>query len=411
MEVLIEEFKGGYWAVALDEGRLDGIEIDSPHEDVRWASVYAGFVRRVDKAGDAAIVEIEDGVFGYLHAKDVYVIDNDRVAHKNKENIAKALETGSRVIVQAKEGTVDLPYKDDDGSNESKYPRLSMDIALPGRYLIFTPHQKDNRISKRIRNKKLRSDLVQMLDEMTGCEGIILRAAALNTQTDMLKAESDQLNNMWDRIEENSFVNKPKMLHQGPNAIERLLSDAAGAPIENISVVTMEHLQAAQEWCERFAPDLITKIQPVEIPMAQADLGLFEFRDIIGQIEALFHPYCLLQHGGNIIIQETTALTAIDVNRAGDDRSNLAINTEAGIALARQMRLRNLGGMIVADFLRMRTGKEKDKLLEALAAAFENDPCTVQIHGFTNLCLIEMTRKRRSPSLRNRIDNIEFVEE
>lgn len=410
MDILIEEFNGGFWTAALKNGRLEGIEIDPPQEPVRWGDVYMGIVRRIDKANDSAIVEIEKDIFGYLNAKDVYSFDKNRKASKISGAIGQTLQTGSKIIVQAKEGTSDLADKPEGASLEYKYPRLSMDIAIQGRYMIFTPHQKENRVSQRIRNKKLRGQLVEMLDDMTGCEGCILRAAAHNTQTDILKAEADQLNDIWDRIEDSFKGEKPKRLSQGPNAIGRLLSDHARENIEVISVVTMDHLNAVQDWCERFAPDLVTKIEPVEIPNAEADLGLFEFRDVIGQIEALFHPYCLVDGGGSIIIQETTALTAVDVNRGGDSDSNLAINIKVAKMLARQLRLRNIGGIIMCDFLRMRTKTEKKKLEDALAEQFEFDPCTVQIHGFTNLGLIELTRQRRTPSLRNRIEEIDFVE-
>ena len=122
------------------------------------------------------------------------------------------------------------------------------------------------------------------------------------------------------------------------------------------------------------------------------------------QIEDLFQPYVLMKAGGNIIVQETAALCAIDVNRSSDTRGNLAINLDAVAEIGRHIRLRNLGGIIVVDFLRMKTKKEKEKLLQALDDIVVSDPCTVQIHGFTNLGMIEMTRKRRTPPLQDRLD-------
>ena len=410
MDILIEEFKGGFWSAALEQGRLDGIEIDPPEEKVRWGSVYLGIVRRIDKADDTAIIELENGVFGYLNSKDVYLFDDNRRPKKIDKPIGKALQTGARIIVQAKEGTVDLKDQNDHNGFEDKYPRVSMDVTLQGRYMIFTPFHVENRVSQRIRHAKLRTQLIKMLDDMTGCQGCILRAAALNTQTDILKAESDHLNNAWDRIEDNAKGDKPKCLLKGPNAIARLLSNHAADTIERICVVTMDHLDAVQDWCEIFAPDLVTKIEPVEIPNAQADLGLFEFRDVIGQIEALFHPYCLLRHGGSIIIQETAAMTVIDVNRGGDNRSNLALNIEAAAAIGQQLRLRNIGGIIIVDFIKLRTAAEKTKLKKTLGEVFDYDNCTVHIHGLTKLGLMELTRQRRTPSLKSRIDHIDFME-
>lgn len=409
MDILIEEFKGGYWAAALKDGRIEGIEIDPPEEQIRWGDVYFGRVRRIDKASDAAIIEIDKDIFGYLNAADVYLRDEKREIYKISGPIGKSLETGAKVIVQAKQAAMDVGPEGLEAGLENKYARLSMDIAIQGRYMIFTPFEAQNRISQRIRQKKLREQLVEMLDDMTGCQGCILRASALNTQTDILKAESDQLNNKWDRIEDQaSGSEKPRLLASGPNAVERLLCDMAQETIDRVSVVTMDHLKDVQDWCEIHAPDLVTKIQPVEIPMAQTDLGLFEYLEIIGQIEALFHPYCILEDGGSIIIQETVALTAIDVNRGSDKQGNLAINVKAAREIARQIRLRNIGGIITCDFLKMNSDKDRRALKKTLQDLFEKDPCTVQFHGYTPLGLVELTRQRRAPSLQNRIDHIEF---
>ena len=120
------------------------------------------------------------------------------------------------------------------------------------------------------------------------------------------------------------------------------------------------------------------------------------------EIEDLFQPYTILKQGGNIIIQETTALTAIDVNRGTDGRPAMEVNLDAAGEIGRQLRLRNLGGIIVVDFLKMRGKKDHKTLLAALETIFEKDPCTVQIHGITGLGLVEITRKRRTPALQER---------
>jgi Rne/Rng family ribonuclease len=165
----------------------------------------------------------------------------------------------------------------------------------------------------------------------------------------------------------------------------------------------MEHFQLVEEWCEVYAPDLVTKIQPVEIE--SDELGLFEFHDLIGQVEELFQPYAVLREGGVIIMQEAAAFTAIDVNSGADKRGKLAINMDAGKEVARQIRLRNMGGAIVIDFLKMKDKDERQALLDALADYFNEDACTVQIHGFTNLGFLEITRSQRTPALIERFQN------
>ena len=114
-----------------------------------------------------------------------------------------------------------------------------------------------------------------------------------------------------------------------------------------------------------------------------------------------------MPNGGNITIEETTALTAIDINRGHDTRSNLSINIEAIHEIARQIRLRNIGGIIIVDFIRMNK-KDQAALLETIKEDIYTDPCTIQLHGFTNLGLIELTRKRRTPSLNERFEGVIF---
>lgn len=197
------------------------------------------------------------------------------------------------------------------------------------------------------------------------------------------------------------------LVHEGPDALIRTLGDQAGSSIDRIEVVTMDRYKQVEEWCEVFGPDLVPKIMAVELEEAELDLALFDERGLLGDIEDLFQDYGLLLSGGSIIIQETAALTAIDVNRGGDDRPAMDVNLEAAQEIARQIRLRNLGGIILIDFLKLNKKADQQKLLESLADIFDTDPCTVQIHGMTALGLAEITRKRRTPPLGERLDNIE----
>jgi Rne/Rng family ribonuclease len=194
----------------------------------------------------------------------------------------------------------------------------------------------------------------------------------------------------------------------GPDAVQRMLSDKAGETIDVIEVVTMEHYTHVEEWCALFAPDLVTKITPLEMDNATEDFALFAHRDVIGKIEDLFKPYVLLPGGGNLVIQTTAALTAIDVNKGADKNSNLAVNLVAATEAARQLRLRNTGGAILIDFLKFQGATEVKKVLQALETAFQDDPCTVQIHGKTGLGFIELSRKRRTAPLQERFEGSIF---
>ncbi|MCB9982270.1 MAG: ribonuclease E/G [Rhodospirillales bacterium] len=406
LDILIEELEGSLWTAALKDGRLEGLEVDPPYEEVRWGSIYWAKVKTIDKALDAVFLDLDSDNTGILYNSDVRWIDEKGKIHKGgTESIGQRFQPGDMIAVQAKTAYISSE-RDDFTPAENKTPQMSMDITLPGRYLVFCAYMDCNRISQRIRDKKLRKQLHKMMDNMVDIQGCILRLAAAHTQSDVLIREGRILKGAWEEIQKYFEGDKPGLIALGPDAIQRTLSDQAGQSIDHIEVVTMEHFNHIEEWCSIFAPDLVTKIEPIELDNATDDLALFHYRDIIGQIEDLFHPYAILPGGGNIIVQDTAALTAIDVNKGGSHVSNLGVNIQAAKEAARQIRLRNCGGIIVIDFLKSQNRKDQGELIAALEKAIDEDPCTVQIHGITALGLIELTRKRRTPPLADRFQGM-----
>ena len=402
MDVYIEELEGSLWVASLTQGRLKGLEIDPSAEEVRWGSVYFAKVLSVDKALDAVYVDLDGENTGIVFNSDVRVYDKKVKAWKgNSVAIGKVLKPGSMVTLQAKSAYI-ATENDAMIASERKMPKMSMDISLQGRYLIYCPFMMKNRLSQRIRDKILRKQLLKMMDEMEGFEGFILRAAAADTQADMLMREAKILKEMWEQMQTYLEGDEPSLIMLGPDAIQRTFCDQADSLIDAIEVVTLDHFEEAEEWCTLFAPDLVTKITPVEIKAASQDLALFDHHDILGQVEDLFHPYVLLSGGGNIIIEQTAALTAIDVNRGGDKNANLDINLQAAKEIGRQLRLRNIGGAIIVDFLKMNNKREMGKIMAALEKSVSHDPCTVQLHGPTALDMMELSRARRTPPLLDR---------
>jgi len=407
VDILIEEFEEKIWSVALENGRLEGLEIDPTNETVRYGSIYWAKVARIDKALDAAFLDLDGENTGIIFNADCRFADVDGNPKKGGEKaIGKTLSPGDMIPVQAKSGYL----ADIEGNligNEDKMARMSMDITIQGRYLIYCAMMNSNRISQRIRGKDLRAKLDKMVQSIEDMEGLILRSAAADMQTEILQREARILKEMWLQISAYFEGNAPTLIALGPDSIQRILSDKAAGAIDRIEIVTMDHFEQVEEWCSIFAPDLMTKITPVEMDDGALDLALLEYRDLLGQIEALFHNYVLLNKGGSLIIQRTAAMTVIDVNTGSDKRSRLAVNIDAAHEIARQIRLRNLGGIIVVDFLKM-PKKDEKALLKALDEQTYTDPCTVQIHGLTKLGLMEMTRKRRTPPLDERVSGIDF---
>ncbi len=382
------------------------MEVDPPGEEVRWGSVYWAKIKTFDAAMDAVFIDLDGDNTGILYNKDVRIRKkNGDIVKGGDKPITKLFQAGDMVAVQAKTAYL-VAADEEDAIVNQKLPRMSMDITLPGRYLIFGTMLPDNRISQRIRDKKLRKQLMTMLDSLEDIEGCIFRAAAADVQTDVLMREGKVLREIWDQMQQYLKGDDVGLIMLGPDSLQRTLSDQAGITIDRIEVVTMDHFTQADEWCSIFAPDLVTKIEPVELDDASDDLALFHHRDIIGQIEDLFQPYAVLPGGGNIIIQDTAALTVIDINRGADDSPRLAINIKAAEEIARQIRLRNTGGIIIIDFLKLTSKKDEGKLIAAIEELINDDPCTVQIHGMTALGLMELTRDRRTLPLQDRFEGI-----
>jgi Rne/Rng family ribonuclease len=403
-EILIEELNGSIWVAARGEdNRLTGLEVDPASEEVRWGSIYWAKVARIDKAMDAAFISLDGENIGMLHNADVrFRRKNGTIVKGGAKEIGKYIQPGQMIAVQAKNAY--LPREDDDNiPAEEKNPRVTMNIALPGRYLIHVPLEDENRVSQRVRDKKLRKQLVAMLDAMEDCKGCILRAAATDMQTEVLAREAKILAEMWTQIQSHFEGENQGLIMLGPDAVQRALSDQSGHPINRIQVSTMDHFKLAEEWCEIFAPDLMARIEPLELNNGDDEFALFDHHDIIPEIESLLQPYTIMPSGAAIIIQETAALTAIDINRGADDRSNLAINLDCAWEVGRQLVLRNMGGIVMIDFLKMGGKADQQQILDRMEAWFlANDPCTVQIHGFTGLGLVELSRQRRTPPLLER---------
>jgi ribonuclease G len=402
MDILIEELNGSLWVAAVDKGRLIGLEVDPFAERVRYGSIYRAQVKRIDLSMDAAFLELDDGNVGILHNRDVRIRKNKKIIKGGDVAIGKLLTAGQMVLVQARSGY--LPADpDEDIPPLPKMPVMTMDIALHGRYLIGTPLTPKSRISQRIRDGGLRRQMQKMLTDLNDVDSVILRKAAAHTQTDWLTREGRILKTVWENVERVEQGTKPELLMLGADAVQRTLADQAAERIDHIEVVTLDQYKATEQWCEIFAPDLVTKLRAVEMDDNDNELGLFIEHNIMDQIDALPQPYAMLPGGGNIIVQPTAAMVVIDINSGADRRGALAVNLEAAQNIARQIRLRNLGGIIIIDFMKMTSVVQKNKVIDLLEQQFDDDPCTVQIHGFTKLGLLELTRNRRTPTLTERI--------
>lgn len=407
LDILAEDLNGSLWVAAVEKRRLVGLEVDPIQEIVRWGSVYMARVTRIDAAMNAAFLDLGYEQNGIIFAHDI-LLDDGKKPPKGKK-IGTLLRSGQMIAVQVKQAVNPTPDLVKDLPLSEKSSRVSMDIALPGRHLIYTPLSQETRVSRRVTNPTLRANMQAMVRDIDSIKGCILRASAANCQTDVLIRESKILHALWDSLKNylKPEDDEPALIMMGPDAIQRILADHAVEKTGRIAISTMEQFQDVEDWCELYAPDLVTKIDPASEDESVIRLGLFESYGIIEDIDSLLRPYIFLKNGGNMIIQTTAALTAIDVNQ-GADKSIVSTNTDAAIEATRQIRLRNLGGIILIDFINMSSKKDRDKILALVKTEVARDPCTVDVHGWTKTGLMELTRARRTPPLKERFELSDF---
>lgn len=392
MDILIENVDGSVWAAAVKDRRMQAIEIDPVAEGVRWGSIHLAKVTRIDKRMNAAFVDLGHGEQGILQARDI------RPKEKKEKPLGEILKTGDTFLVQAKNTTLPLDLHNDMVPEEHKLSRVSMDISIPGRFLIYLPFENEKKVSSRVKDKTIRDRMLKMMDNIETIDGCIMRASAANMQTDVLVRESKILKEIWEQLKTFTESGVPSLIMEGPNAIQRIIGDLATHAIDNI-VTDDEALYAeVEEWCDIYAPDLMMKARFLDPEENNSSIGLFDQYDMIGEVQSLVQPYVVLPSGGNIIIQPTNALTVVDVN-LGQGKSASDVNVEAAHEIIRQIRLRNIGGAVVIDFINIKQKKLKDEIIKILKEDSLNDPCTVDVHHFTALGLVELTRARRTPPL------------
>ena len=362
-------------AAVLTDGRLTDLYIDHAGRPSLLGAVFLGRVERIVTGLDAAFVDLGTGKSGLLIAADA------RGPKGRVERIGTLLRTGQPVLVQVKADAVG-----------AKGPTLTMDVTLPGRFLVHAPLARGVAVSKRLGTGPARAELIRRLESVLVGEGWIARAGAATATPDQLTTEADSLRLAWRAIADSVQGPAPALLRAGPDAPTRALVEH-GAAAPAITVQGKELLRPLVRWCEGMAPDLAGRIAPYD-----GTPGLFEMRDLDSRIAGLVGTRVDLSGGGSLVIERTEALTVVDVN-AGERGNALDVNLEAAEEIARQLRLRNVGGIIVVDFVNMKGRSEPERVLNALAHAVADDPSQTQVYGMSKLGLVEMTRARRGTAL------------
>ena len=389
-------------AAVLADGRLTDLHIDHADRPSLLGAIILGRVERIATGLNGAFIDLGNGLSGLLPAADVRrpVLDDESPQPRPNRPGAKPvpigalLRTGQPVLVQVKADAAG-----------SKGPSLTMDITLPGRFLVHAPLGRDIAVSKRLGTGPERAALARRIEQLATGAGWIVRAGAAQVSDELLAAESEALHLQWRAIRDDARAGSaPRLLHPGPDAPTRALIEQGAAapaailvddlaPAGGIRMGDGPLLSALRDWCDRHAPDLLPRLS------AHTDAQrLFDLRDLDSAIAELLDVRVALPLGGTLVIERTEALTVIDVN-AGERGNPLEVNLDAAAEIARQLRLSNVGGIVVVDFVNMRSRGDAERVLAALSQAVESDPVQTQVYGMSKLGLVELTRARRGTPL------------
>jgi ribonuclease G len=358
-------------------------------------NIYVGKVSRVLPGMQSAFVDVGLERAAFLHVADLW--GHGRGAGKNGEEAGRPIERllaeGEPVLVQV--------AKDPIGT---KGARLSTQVSLAGRLLVYLPNDPHIGISQRIEDESGRQLLRERLKELVPADekgGFIIRTLAGAASDEELRADIDYLRHLWSVIRERSLGAPPPVrLYQDLSLAQRVLRDMLGADTARALVDSRETFQKLAAFAQTYMPNVLAKLEHYT-----GERPLFEFYNVEPEIEKALSRRVDLKSGGTLVIDQTEALTTIDVNTGGFvgnrnfDDTVFKTNLEAAQAIARQLRLRNLGGIIIVDFIDMESAEHRTQVLEELKRALGRDRTRVTVNGFTALGLVEMTRKRTRESL------------
>jgi ribonuclease G len=392
----------------LENGILEKFEMERTGEDRLVGAVFKGKIQNLEAGLKAAFVDIGMQKNAFLHYWDIlpsantdstveFVRDTRTEAQKNKrskttiKDIPDLYPIGSDIVVQITKGQIG-----------SKGPRTTTNLSFPGRFLVLMPYSGQCGISRKIESDKERKRLKDIIKKLSIPEGmgIIIRTAGENKRYAYFVRDLAMLLDTWEGIQQKMEASKdPCCLYTEPDIVERTVRDFLTESVDRVLVDD-------QEDCDRMN-DLVARISKRslnKIAYYQESIPIFERFNIERQIEQTFQRRVTLPSGGEIVVEETEALVAVDVNtgahKAKGDNSNfiVQVNLEAAKEVARQIRLRNIGGLIIIDFIDMKQRKDRMTVYKLMKQEMEKDKAKCHILQISQLGIMQMTRQRHKES-------------
>jgi ribonuclease G len=389
-EILINVTPPETRVAVIENGVLQELIIERTRQRGLVGNIYKGEVCRVLPGMQAAFVDIGLPRAAFLHLSDLCAKDLEK---KGSENIEHYLHEGQHIIVQV--------FKDPIGS---KGARLTTEISIPSRFQVYMPYAHNSGVSQRIECEPERARLRACLEAFRQehkCGGFIARTAAECTDETVLIADMTFLLKLWESIAAKIASAKPKQfIHKDLPLSIRTLRDLYREGIERVRVDSRETYQLLIEFAEIFVPEIVPLIEHYT-----GECPVFDIYSVEDEIQKALERKVNLKSGGHLVFDQTESMTTIDVNTGGYvggrnlEETIFKTNLEAAQTISRQLRLRNLGGIIIIDFIDMQSEDHKKQVLQAFERHLEKDLAKTNITEVSVLGLVEMTRKRTRESL------------
>ena len=388
-ELLVSTDNDDKKILLVENGKLIEKYEETPEQERIEGDIFLGIVENVLPGMQAAFVDIGKDKNTFIHIRDVIPKVSEETGNKNenfaKYNIKDYLKTGMPILVQIK--------KD---STNKKGARISTHLSIPGRFTVLMPNEKFVTISQKIDNEEERIRLKNILNEnLPRNYGAIIRTSAVNKSKEDIVKDIEKTIEKYEKIEEEynkakqSTNIKPKLLYKSEGILDRILTDLIDQDLYRICVDNEKIYEKIKDRLKKENTD-------IRIELIENILNMYNIKD---QLKELENRKIWLKCGGFITIDKTEALTAIDVNsgkftgKQDLEQTIFVVNKEATIEIARQLRLRDIGGIIIIDYIDMKDKENEEKIIELFRENLKKDRSKTQIVGFSKLNLLEMTRK------------------
>lgn len=387
-ELVVTCEKGACRLALLEDGEVAEVYIEKKRKKSIVGNVYLGRITSVLPGMSAAFVDIGVGKNALLYLQDLVLMEDG--THVRPRKISKALNQNDTIVVQVTKDPM-----------SGKGARLTTYISLPGRMMVYMPHSKRSGVSRKLPERE-RERLKKVAKDIKPESGsAIIRTAAQKARKNDLKSDLDYLVKQWKETQSKiSGARPPALVYAEPDLAVRVVRDLVTRDFRSVQVDSKAEFNRIRDYLGKSAPELKDRVQ-----MYREKQPLFARYGVDRAIEAALRRRVSLPSGGHIVIDEAEALTAIDVNtgsytgKKSLEDTVLKTNLEAAVEVVRQLRLRDIGGIIVIDFIDMENPENRAKVLETLETELDRDRTKTQVVTLSELGLVEMTRKNVTEGL------------